>query len=64
MIDYKIIEGTLSNQKEFEKKVKEAMNKGWKPIGGVAITQAGSAYSCILVQALTKIYSNNKSKKA
>lgn len=64
MIDYKIIEGTISKQKEFETKVKDAMNKGWKPIGGVSITPMGTAYSFIIVQALTKTYQNNKSKKA
>lgn len=64
MIDYKIIEGTISTQKEFENKVKDAMNKGWKPLGGVSISPEVTPYSFILVQALTKTYSNNKSKKA
>lgn len=64
MIDYKIIEGIISNQKEFENKVKDAMNKGWKPLGGVSISPEVSPYSFMLVQALTKTYSNNKSKKA
>lgn len=64
MIDYKIIEGTISNQKEFENKVKDAMNKGWQPIGGVAMAQAGTAFSFFLVQALTKTQPNNRSKKA
>lgn len=62
MIDYKIIEGTISNQKEFENKVKDAMNKGWKPLGGVAISPEVSPYSCIIVQALTKTYSIEHSR--
>lgn len=51
MIDYKLIRGTLSHQKEFEDTIKKEIKNGWRPTGGVSITNVGPT-SVILVQAL------------